>query len=189
MDKIFILKAAIYINLILFCICIYSFFAFNNNDTDYFNFGWSKNFNFVSISIDTPLKYFSLCSFIIGFNISEVFLNEYANPLIVFSTYNPYKYDIQDFTRFELELFSNIIYFIQASKTLLRIAVTISQFDIAVISLVSSQSAAYLVIKKLLDQKSFNRQNYVEVPDYNSINPLPYIASNNTPNSPISLNV
>ena len=170
MNKKFILKATIIINMFLFFICIYSFFAFNNN-SKYFSCGWSNKFNFVSITIDTPIKYFSLCSFIIGFNVCEVFLNELANPLIVFSTYNPYKKIIVDFSRTELELYSNIIFFIQIFKAVLKIAVTISQMDIAIISLISSQGAAFVVIKMLLNEKSFNdTERYVETPYYNSIN-------------------
>ena len=170
MNKKFILKTTIIINMFLFLICIYSFFAFNNN-SKYFNYGWSNKFDFVSITIDTPIKYFSLCSFIIGFNVCEVFLNELANPLIVFSTYNPYKKLIVDFSRTELELYSNIIFFIQIFKTVLKIAVTISQFDIAIISLISSQGAAFVVIKILLNEKAFNQEDrYIETPYYNSIN-------------------
>ncbi len=170
MDKKFILKITIAINMFLFLICILSFFIFNNNISKYFNYGWSKNFNFVSITIDTPLKYFSLCTFIIIFNISDVILNDLASPLITFSTYNPYKLNILDFSKFELELYSNIIYFIQIAKTLLKIAVTISQFDIAIISLVSCQGAAIVVIKILLNNKNFeNNERYIEIPSqYNS---------------------
>ena len=168
MDKKVVLKTTIFINMFLFFICLFSFFAYNDNSS-YLNYGWSRSFHFVSISIDTPVKYFSLCSFIVGFNVCEVFLNEFANPLIVFSTYNPYKKTIQDFTRLELELYSNIIFFIQVFKQLLKIAVTVSQFDIAIISLVSSQGAAMLVINILLNDKTFvNQPTYFEVPNYNS---------------------
>ena len=157
MDKKVVLKTTIFINMFLFFICLFSFFAYNDNSS-YLNYGWSRSFHFVSISIDTPVKYFSLCSFIVGFNVCEVFLNEFANPLIVFSTYNPYKKTIQDFTRLELELYSNIIFFIQVFKQLL-----------AIISLVSSQGAALLVINILLNDKTFVNQNtYIEVPNYNS---------------------
>ena len=56
-------------------------------------------------------------------------------------------------------------------KTFLKIAVTISQVDIAIISLLSSQGTAFIVIRILLNDKTFNNQNnYIEVPNYNSIN-------------------
>ena len=169
MDKKVVLKTTIFINMFLFFICIFSFFAYNDNSS-YLNYGWSRSFHFVSITIDTPVKYFSLCSFIVGFNVCEVFLNEFANPLITFSTYNPYKSNIHDFTRFELELYSNIMFFIQVFKQLLKIAVTVSQCDIAIISLISAQGAAMIVINTLLNDKTFENENtYIEVPiSYNS---------------------
>jgi hypothetical protein len=170
MNKKVILKNTIIVNVSLLTLCIFSFFIFNNN-SKYFNYGWSNNFNFVSITINTPLRYFSLCLFIIAFNICDVVLNELANPLIMFTTYNPYKNNVNDFSKFELELYSNIIYFIQVFKTFLKIAVTISQVDIAIISLLSSQTSAFVVIKILLNEKTFVEENiYVQVPNYSSIN-------------------
>ncbi len=170
MEKILLLKLCIYVNIGILFLSILSFFVFNNVSSSYFSIGWSDNFIFVSVIIDTPLKYFILCLFIIILNVSEIFLNDLASPLIQFSTYNPYKIDINDFSRFELEAYSNVIFFIQICKRFLIVVVTLSQIDIAVISLVSSQISASFVIHYLLDQKKFlNRNVYVEVPHYGSI--------------------
>ena len=168
MDKIYILKLCIVINLLFLCIFISSFFSENDSDSSYFRLGWSDTFVFVSVKIDTPIKYFTLCTFITVLNATEVFLNEIACPIITFSTYNPYKTEITDFTRFELESFSNIIFFILTSKKLLQIAITLSQIDIAFISLISSQLSAYVTIKYLLDQKEFVRR--VNIPNINFSN-------------------
>lgn len=164
MNKILVLKICIISNLLLLFIFLFGFFIFNNQESKYFNFGWSDNFVFVSITIDTPVKYFGLCFFIMSTNIFEVFLNDLANPLIAFSTYNPYKNTIKDFSRFELELYSNLIYFVQVSKTFLKIAVTVSQFDIALWSLLSSQIAGSYVINYLLNEKTFQKETYIEIP-------------------------
>lgn len=175
--KILILKLSILVNLgFLACICS-GFFILNNGQTSYFRCGWSKDFTFVSVTIDTAVKYYSLIGLIITLNTFEVFLNDVAYPLITFSTYNPYKNDITDFTRFELELYSNCIYFIQASKRILSIATAVSQVDVALIGLASCQLSAYLAIKWLLEQKTFrtvtNEQNqqYVEVSTYQNDSP------------------
>ena len=80
----------------------------------YFRFSWSKDFTFVSITIDTlKILFVNWC-----YCYSEYFevLNDVAYPLITFSTYNPYKNDITDFTRFELELYSNCIYLFKLLK-------------------------------------------------------------------------
>ena len=84
-------------------------------------------------------------------NISEILMDNIAVPIIQFSTYNPYKSTIVDFTRNELELYSNLLFFIQISKRLLQVFVTLSQVDIAVISWISSQLSAYYAIRYLLD--------------------------------------
>jgi hypothetical protein len=89
-------------------------------------------------------------------------------PLIQFSTYNPYKQVINDFTRFELEIYSNVIFFIQTTKKFVQIYVTFSQIDIALISLLSSQTGVALAIHYLLDKKEFqSNQQYINLP-YNT---------------------
>ena len=126
-----------------------------------------------------PQRYFTLCFFIITLNISEIFLNDVAYPLINFSTYNPYKVEIYDFTQSELEFYSNIIYFIQNSKRLLQIATAVSQIDLACLTLLSSQGSIFFVIRYLLNKKQFlideesNNESihkYVSVP-YGSTQP------------------
>ena len=170
MNKVQILKICVYLNfsflLVFSLLCIF----FNNNQGTYFTCGWSDNLVFVSINIDTSIKYICLCIFIITMNFTEVFLNDIASPLITFSTYNPYKVEISDFTRFDLEMYSNLIVFIKLSKGLLSIAATVTQVDLAIISLFSSQIAAFCAIRYLLNNKVFVNNNvYIEVP-YGSVN-------------------
>ena len=89
-------------------------------------------------------------------------------PLIQFSTYNPYKQVINDFARFELEIYSNVIFFIQTTKRFIQIYVTFSQIDIAFISLLSSQTGVAIAIHYLLDKKEFqNNEQYINLP-YNT---------------------
>ena len=174
MDKIFILKTCIVINLCFLFIFIISFFVLNSDNSTYFRFGWSDTFVFVSMTIDTPLKYIILCLFIIVLNMSEIFLNDLASPLIQFSTYNPYKKNITDFSRFELEIYSNLMFFIQSSKRLVQVITTLSQIDMAFISLLSCQLSAAITIKYLLDNKTFEKEGYSvdhdKFPKYESIN-------------------
>lgn len=169
MNKLFILKLCVGVNIFFLTIFISCFFIFNNGESNYFRIGWSDNFLFISMYIDTPVKYFTLCFFIVTLNISEIFLNDVAYPLINFSTYNPYKLEIHDFTRNELEFYSNIIYFVQGAKKLLQIATTVSQIDLAFLTLLSSQISIFFVIRYLLNKKQFLSSNtYVSVPEYGS---------------------
>jgi hypothetical protein len=179
MDKIFILNLCIILNL-FFLFAFFGFlFFFKNTSSDYFRFGWSDTFKFITISINTPLRYFALCIFIFILNITEIFLNDLAGPIIQFSTYNPYKNSILDFSRCQLEIYSNLIFFIQTTKKFVQVITIMSQLDIALISLISSQISATLAIRYLLNDKLFEMENYIyvnhELPKYNSINEKTYL--------------
>lgn len=171
MNKIEILKICIMINFSIMILFALSFIFLNNHQSSYFNIGWSNNFVFISVPINTPFSYFTFCGFIIVSNVSEICMDNVAVPLIQFSTYNPYKKSITDFKRSELEFYSNTIFFIQASKRLLQIFIILSQIDIALISLISSQLSASIAINYLLNQKNFMSESYVEIPSnvYGSI--------------------
>ena len=169
MDKIIVLKTSIIVNLLFLFIFMCSIMVYTDKYSSYLQLGWSNNFVFASIIINSPLKYFLLCLYIIVLNISEIFLNDIAVPLIQFSTYNPYKTEITDFSRCELESYSNIIFFIQTTKKFIQIYVTFSQIDIAFVSLISSQAAVAMAIKYLLDKKTFPTNNPIVELQYQSI--------------------
>ena len=174
MDKIFILNSCILLNLLFLLVFILSILNTSNLSSKYFSVGWSDSLYFASIKINSPFKYFILCLFIFVLNITETFLNDLAGPIIQFSTYNPYKDNIIDFSRFQLELYSNLIFFIQTVKKFIQILLFVSQIDIALISLFSSQLSAFLAIRYLLDNKTFQKKKYTiihnNLPNYNSIN-------------------
>lgn len=170
MNKILILQICVLINILLITLFTSSFFIFNNQSSNYFNFGWSDNFIFVSIKINTCFKYFALCFFIFLFNISEILLNDIAYPIIHFSTYNPYNNKIDDLSRFNLEFYSNVVFFIQTFRKLSQVLITLSQIDVAFISLITYQISAFIAIRYLLSNKKFNEDNeYVNL-EYESIN-------------------
>jgi len=155
MNKVQVLNISIIINLLFLFLFSGSVMFYNDGYSSYFKIGWSDNFVFASIIINDQIKYIFLCLFITVLNISEIFLNDIATPLINFTTYNPYKMIIHDFSRCELECYSNIIFFIQTTKRFIQIYVTFSQIDIAFISLLSSQGAVAIAIRYLLDKKTF----------------------------------
>lgn len=163
MDKKFILNLSLSINaFFLFTMCS-CFFIFNNGKSTYFRFGWSDDFTFVSISINNSVRYFSLITYISCLNISEVFLNDIAWPIITFSTYNPYHKQILEFKKWELEVYSNLVSFVQHSKKIIFIASVVSQIDIAIIGLLSSQLSAFIAIRWLLDHKQFEKDKNTNI--------------------------
>ena len=169
MNKVQVLNISIIINLLFLFLFSGSVMFYNNGYSSYFKIGWSNNFVFASIIINDPIKYIFLCLFITVLNISEIFLNDIAKPLINFTTYNPYKLIIHDFSRCELECYSNVIFFIQTTKRFIQIYVTFSQIDIAFISLLSSQAAVAMAIRYLLDKKTFVLPSTTTHQNYQSI--------------------
>lgn len=167
MDKKLKIKICIIMNLIIFGSMIFSFFLFNNYSSDYFRFGWSDNFTFVSLNIDSGWKYFLLCIFISLINVADVLTNEVVDPILYFSTYNPDKKIITEFTKSELQNYSNIIFLIHTLKKFLQVLIIISQIDVAFISIISSQISGMIFINFLLNEKSFD--NKIKLTNYNSI--------------------
>ena len=60
-------------------------------------------------------------------------------------------------SKMELEVYSNLVSFVQHSKKIIFIASVVSQIDIAIIGLLSSQLSAFLAIRWLLDHKQFEK--------------------------------
>ena len=157
------MNVSIFINLFIIFTVLGSFFIFNNFNSNYFRLGWSPDFIFVSINIDTGLKYLFLCTMIMVINFSDVLINEIADPILYFNTYNPDKKIIYEFTKSELLLYSNTVFFIHTLKKFLQILITVSQIDIAIISIVSTQISGVLAIRMLLNEKEFTTKNPPQV--------------------------
>ena len=157
------MNVSIFINLFIIFTVLGSFFIFNNFNSNYFRLGWSPDFIFVSVNIDTGLKYFFLCLMIMVINFSDVLINEIADPILYFNTYNPDKKIIDEFTKSELQLYSNTVFFIHTLKKFLQILITVSQIDTAVISIVSTQISGILAIRMLLNEKEFTTKKLPQV--------------------------
>ena len=163
MDNKSKIKICIYINLLIITGIFISFFILNNNQSNYFRFGWADDFIFVSFVIDTSYKYFTLCGFIVFANISDVLTDDIANPILDFTVYNPDKKTITDFTKNELQIYSNIILLIHLIKKFIMLLITISQIDIALISLLSSYISGTLTINFLLNEKKFPQKSNIQM--------------------------
>jgi hypothetical protein len=68
-----------------------------------------------------------------------------------------------EFKKWELEVYSNLVSFVQHSKKIIFIASVVSQIDIAIIGLLSSQLSAFLAIRWLLDHKQFEKDKITNV--------------------------
>ena len=157
---------AISINLITLFL-IFILVIFSSVKTSYYTYGPNDNLSLFGIRIDTLTKYICLHIFMIISETSEVFISEIAMPFIDFNIYNPDKKIITDFTRFELNIFANLMYTLNALKKLLMLIVSISQFDIALCKVIYSELTRIFTIHFLLSEKKF--KEYKEIYDLDEL--------------------
>lgn len=112
----------------------------------------------MSIRIDTPAKYTGLLALIAVINWSKVIVDNVAMPILNFTIYNPDKKHITELSKYELHMFGNAMYMIVNLRRLLLTIVTISQIDIALWSIISSQFTLAYTIYTLLNEKSFHHK-------------------------------
>jgi hypothetical protein len=160
------IKAKIYtaigINLLILFL-IFILVIFSSIKTSYYSYGPNDHLSLFGIKIDTQTKYIFLHIFMIISETSEVFINEIAMPFIDFNIYNPDKRVITEFTRFELNIFANLMYILNALKKLLMLIVSISQFDIALSKVIYSGLTRVFTIYFILSEKKFKEKELHEL--------------------------
>ena len=153
----------IYIFLLSFIISIVSIFQTKNK---YFRFGVpnidDEPLIIVSVKIDNYYKYFLLLLFISIFRITKVILSEVADPILTFNIYNPDKKNISEFSKFELQFYANLFYFLDSIRYVFTIMIAITQFDIALFDAIIGEITSIFTIRMLLNEKTFHK-NYINL--------------------------
>jgi hypothetical protein len=152
--RLCILGNAITVLLVVLPICLLS------ESGNYFRFGPSDDFILINIKIDSSAKYFSVLTFIAMINIIKVISEEIGAPILGFNIYNPDKSIITDFTKCELQVYGNTMFMLSGLR---NIFITITQFDIALWSLLVSEGASLFTIRMLLNEKTFQNYNEIEM--------------------------
>ncbi len=130
-------------------------FVFKDPNSKYFRFGPNEDLFLISVKIDTWSKYF-VAVFTIGIiRIGEVIVNEIGSPILGFNVYNPDKKHITAFTRIELNFLANGTYFINGLRGVFMVVISISQVDIALISVIVSEITSIWTVRLLLNEKTF----------------------------------
>ena len=144
-------------NLCLLIMITIPIILLDNGTSSYFKWGWSDNLVLISIPINTKARYISVCVYIVLIKASGVLIGEIANPILGFNIYNPDKMVITEFTKAELQLYGNSLWFIDGFKRLMLIMVSITQIDLALIGMLSSEIMAIFTIRMLLNEKKFEK--------------------------------
>ena len=127
----------------------------NDNTSKYFRWGWNDDLILISIPINTQKRYLYTILFISIMRISHVIIGEIAHPIIGFNIYNPDKKEITEFSKIELQMYGNLMYLIEGFKNILTVMLSITQIDIALISMLVSEITSIYTINMLLNEKTF----------------------------------
>jgi len=127
----------------------------NDNTSKYFRWGWNDDLILISIPINTQKRYLYTILFISIMRISHVIIGEIAHPIIGFNIYNPDKKEITEFSKIELQMYGNLMYLIEGFKNILTVMLSITQIDIALISMLVSEITSIYTINMLLSEKTF----------------------------------
>ena len=156
------LKICVISNMILLFIIIGVIIIFSSREDKYWNWGPNKDLLVISVKIDTWIKYYWLMLFIAILKVSNVIISEVAHPILGFNIYNPDKKIITEFTKNQLQLYGNLMYFIDSVRGVFTILITISQVDVALFGVFVSEITGIYTVRMLLDEKRFIK-NYEKV--------------------------
>ena len=157
------LKTCIYANLCLLIMITIPIVLLDNGTSTYFKWGWSDDLVLISIPINTKERYIGVCIYIVLIKASGVLIGEIANPILGFNIYNPDKKVITEFTKFELQIYGNTMWLINGFKSLMLIMVSITQIDLALVGMISSEIMSIFTIRMLLNEKEFKKEGNVDI--------------------------
>lgn len=152
-------KIRICLILNIFLLFFISIFVTNfAGESKYFRFGPNEDFIFISVPVDNYNRY-SLLLVLIFFNdVIKVLISEIGEPILVFNVYNPDKFIITDFTKYQLLFYSNSMFFISNIRRIFEILISITQIDIALFSIINEQIVSTFAIYFLVNEKKFSRE-------------------------------
>lgn len=132
--------------------------AFLNDGTSpYFRWGPNNDLTLVSVHIHTWTRWITALLFIGMLRVCDVWVNEIGSPVLGFNIYNPDKRNITDFTKLELQVLANSMWFINAVRGVFMTVIAVTQIDLAIASVLMSELASIFTVRMLLDEKTFSR--------------------------------
>ena len=135
----------------------------NNADKKLLRIGYSNDLYVIGVQIDTFNKYMLLHFYIFMIEFCYSIIYEYANPIMYFNVFNVDKKNISDFSKFELQIYTQSLWFLCSLKQAFMIIVSITQLDIAIAKTIYNEIAVAIVIRSLLNNKTFRKENEDEI--------------------------
>lgn len=146
------------INFISLVSMIFLIFIFKNDDSKYFRLGPYEDLNVISVTIDTWTKWIVVVIFLCLMGIIDVIIRELGLPVLDFNVYNPDKKIITDFSKNELNYLSNSMFMVSSIKTVFNTVISITQLDLALITVIVKELTSIIAIRFLLNEKKFTNK-------------------------------
>jgi hypothetical protein len=149
------ISLAINITLLIFMLICAFIFA---QKTPYWRVGWSDTFILVSTKINTWWKYVGLLVLIAGVNICSVIVSELGGTVLSFTIYNPDKKYVLEFTKNELYMYTNLLFFTTSLRGIFGIILMVSQIDVALWQVITQEITSLFTSRILLNEKTYVTQ-------------------------------
>lgn len=146
------------INFISLVSMIFLIFIFKNDDSKYFRLGPYEDLNVISVTIDTWTKWIIVVIFLCLMGIIDVIIRELGLPVLDFNVYNPDKKIITDFSKNELNYLSNSMFMVSSIKAVFNTVISITQLDLALITVIVKELTSIIAIRFLLNEKKFTNK-------------------------------
>ena len=140
---------------ILVVVVLISTIILLGHDNPYLRIGPNVSLIILGIRIDTWIKYLMLQVFVAINEILDVGLTEIGYPFLILQVYDSDKKKIHDFTRVELQIYTNIYYIIGSVRSVFTLLITLSQVDIALLKVIYGESITIYTIRQMLKHKVF----------------------------------
>lgn len=124
-------------------------------DSPFWRVGPHDDLQVISTRIDSWSKYAAVVALITIVNVIRVLSEEIGIPILNFNVYNPDKKVIEDFGRFELNIYANLMYTTGSVRDVFSTVVAITQIDLALISVMVRELATVWAVYHLLSEKTF----------------------------------
>lgn len=150
----------VWVNILLLNAIVYIIFSFNDGSSSYFRMGPQEDLVLISVKINTWERYFVLLLLQILIKVCNVIVSEIANPILGFTIYNPDKKDVFGFEKIELQVYANLMFFVDNCKYTLMFLFSISQIDIAFFGIIVSEITGIFTVRMLLNEKTFHPETH-----------------------------
>ena len=136
---------------------------FRDPDSRYFRIGPAPDLHVVSVVVDTASKYAAVVAILALVCITDVIIGEIAAPILGFNVYNPDKHRITEFGKLELQVLANAMFAASSIRAVFMLVVTVTQVDLALITVIVAECTSMVTIRWLLNQKTFGHDETTEL--------------------------